>query len=70
MFPYIKQKTEQEWAAYSVNYSLVNYVSRILITKHFGNSSTDVCIAIAEFIKKFCTSDNLSLLLEAFLACC
>ena len=32
---------------------------RILITKQSGTSSTDLCKAIAEVIKKLCTTDNL-----------
>ena len=43
---------------------------RLLITKQFGTSSTDLCKAIAEVIKKLCTADNLSPSLEPFLACC
>ena len=40
-----------------------------MITKQFGTSSTDLCKAIAEVIKKLCTIDNLSPSLEPFLAC-
>ena len=42
---------------------------RILITKQSGTSSTGLCKAIAEVIKKLCTTDNLSPSLEPFLAC-
>ena len=42
---------------------------RILITKQFGTSSTDLCKAIAEVIKKLCATDSLSSSLEPFLAC-
>ena len=41
---------------------------RLLITKQFGTSSTDLCKAIAEVIKKLCTVDNLSPSSEPFLA--
>lgn len=37
--------------------------------KQFGNSSADLWTAIVEVIEKLCTSDNLSLSLESFLAC-
>ena len=40
---------------------------KILITKQFGTSSTDLCKAIAEVIKKLYTTDNLSPSLEPFL---
>ena len=42
---------------------------RVLITKQFRTSSTEICKAIAEIIKKLCTADNLSPSLEPFLAC-
>ena len=42
---------------------------RILMAKEFGNSSIDLCTAIAEVIKKLCTADNLSPSLEEFLVC-
>ena len=42
---------------------------RILITRQFSTSSTDLCKAIAEVIKKLCITDNLSPSLEPFLAC-
>ena len=42
---------------------------RILMEKEFGNSSIDLCTAIAEVIKKQCTADNLSPSLEEFLVC-
>ena len=42
---------------------------RILITRQFVTSSTDLCKAIAEVIKKLCITDNLSPSLEPFLAC-
>ena len=42
---------------------------RILITKQFGTSFTDLCKAISEVIKKLCTADNLSASLEPLLAC-
>ena len=42
---------------------------KILITKQFGTSFTDLCKNIAKVIKKLCTADNLSPLLEPFLAC-
>ena len=41
---------------------------RILITKQFGTSSTDLCKAIAEVIKKLYTT-HVSPSLEPFLAC-
>ena len=43
---------------------------RILITKQFSTSSTDLRKAITEVIKKLFTADNLSSLLKPFLACC
>ena len=43
---------------------------RLLIIKLFGTSSTDLCKAVAEVIKKLCTADNRSPSLEPFLACC
>ena len=42
---------------------------RILITKQFGTSSTDLGKAFPEIIKKLCTADNLLPSLEPFLAC-
>ena len=42
---------------------------RILTSKQFAESSTDLCIAIANIIKKLCIERDLANTLEAFLSC-
>ena len=40
-----------------------------MISHQFGNSSNDLCKSFAKVIKKLCTTEDLSSLLEALLAC-
>ena len=42
---------------------------KILITKKFSTTSTDLCETITEVINKLCTTDNLSSSLHSFLGC-
>ena len=42
---------------------------RILTSKQFAESSTDLCTAIANIIKKLCIERDLANTLEAFLSC-
>ena len=42
---------------------------RILTSKQFAESSTDLCATMANMIKKLCTEKDLANILEAFLSC-
>ena len=42
---------------------------RILTSKQFAESSTDLCTTIANMIKKLCIDKDLANTLEAFLSC-
>ena len=42
---------------------------RIILSRNFGDSSSDLCQGLAEVIKKMCTVKDISVTLEAFLAC-
>ena len=43
---------------------------RILTSKQFAESSSDLCTTIAKMIKKLCIDKDLANILEAFLSCC
>ena len=43
---------------------------RILTSREFAESSTDLCKTIANMIKKLCIDKDLANTLEAFLSCC
>ena len=47
-----------------------NCWKRILTSRKFAESSTDLCTTIANMIKKLCIDKDLANTLEAFLSCC